>query len=144
MNIKNPDYKEQAENLRQTLLNYINCMEKVQTEQQREIVDLKQTAELYKAIIFERDKKIKAQLDTIEDLYSQIHEAAQEVQDYNEMMEDEQTWRVALAKENEKLKQENKELDDQFKKASSTIASLIAKIHELETILYIYEGKKHE
>lgn len=63
MNIKTPDYKAQAENLRATLLSYIDCMQEVQIE-------------------------------------------------------------------NEDLKLKLKKLED--------------KIYELETILNIYEGKKHD
>lgn len=63
MNIKTPDYKAQAENLRATLLSYIDCMQEVQIE-------------------------------------------------------------------NEELKLKLKKLED--------------KIHDLETILNIYEGRKHD
>lgn len=98
MNIKTPDYKTQAENLRATLLSYIDCMYKVQLE----------------------NEELKFKLA-----------------DYGV------GWNI-LKIRNEEARKENEELKDQLKKINANTASLLAKIHELETILNIYEGRKHD
>ena len=182
MNLKTPDYKAQADNLRATLLNYIDCMQEVQLENEDlkekkikwilETEDLKKTAELYKAIIFERDKKIKTMSETIEDLYRQINETKEDIHNYKEALIDEQIINDELVKDNkqllqkigeqedkikelgyvindvdtcnEVLKKQNEELKAQYKKVNENTTSLLAKIHELETILNIYEGRKHD
>lgn len=140
MNLKTPDYKAQAENLRATLLSYIDCVKEVQFENgdlRKENEDLKQKVELYKAIIFERDKKIFNQKVTIENLFKERDEAKQDVHNYYEALVDEENHTLQLQKENEVLK-------DQLKKINANTTSLLAKIHELETILNIYEGRKHD
>ena len=105
MNIKTPDYKAQAENLRATLLSYIDCMQEVQLEN--------------------------------EDLKKENENLKYKLADYGV------GWNI-LKIRNEEARNENEELKDQLKKINANTASLVAKIHELETILNIYEGRKHD
>lgn len=168
MNIKTPDYKAQAENLRQTLLNYIDCVKEVQFEngdlrkelafsqnllktRATKILELEQTikqkqqsiknlrasrkevektAELYKSIIYERDKKILNQKVTIENLFKERDELKKRKEDVTLEYVEALQHSCDLGAENFQLKKKIEELKD--------------RIHELETILNIYEGRKHD